>query len=58
MAIGFSDIQNNFYQKSILQLQQQAIINGYPEGYFRPDCSITRAEERGDFVKSFSECSR
>ncbi|MCT7952011.1 S-layer homology domain-containing protein [Ancylothrix sp. C2] len=35
MAIDFSDIQNHFYQKSILQLQQQAIINGYSEGDFR-----------------------
>lgn len=53
MAMGFSDIQNHFYQKSIVQLQQQAIINGYPEGDFRPNSSITRAEFAAILLKAF-----
>lgn len=53
MVIAFSDIQNHFYQKSIVQLQQQAIINGYPEGDFRPDSSITRAEFAAILLKAF-----
>lgn len=40
----FNDIQNHWGEASILLVAAHHIINGYPDGSFRPDVSITRAE--------------
>jgi hypothetical protein len=44
MAIAFSDIQNHWAQAPIAELVQRSLVNGYPDGSFRPDATITRAE--------------
>jgi len=40
----FSDRTGNQYEKAVTLLNSLGILNGYPDGTFRPDNSITRAE--------------
>ncbi|AFZ58786.1 family 10 glycosylhydrolase [Anabaena cylindrica FACHB-243] len=40
----FPDIQNHWARPFIEALAQRRILNGYPDGTFRPDNSVTRAE--------------
>lgn len=41
---SFPDIANHWAQTCIMQLATQDIISGYPDGTFRPDEAVTRAE--------------
>jgi len=41
---SFSDIDYSWYKTSILNLQRANIINGQPDGSYKPNWSITRAE--------------
>ncbi|MEC4818238.1 MAG: S-layer homology domain-containing protein [Scytonema sp. PMC 1069.18] len=43
-AQTYSDIQGHWAENCIQQLTQQGIISGYPNGTFRPDDIINRAE--------------
>ena len=43
-AAQFQDIQGSWARESIEQLNQKNIIGGYPDGNFKPNNSITRAE--------------
>ena len=40
----FPDIRNHWARPFIEDLAQRGILNGYPDGRFRPDNSVTRAE--------------
>ena len=40
----FSDVMDHQYVESILSIQDRDIVQGYPDGTFRPDQGITRAE--------------
>ena len=40
----FSDVMDHQYVESILSIQDRNIVQGYPDGTFRPDQGITRAE--------------
>ncbi|HBE17272.1 MAG TPA: hypothetical protein DEG17_20010 [Cyanobacteria bacterium UBA11149] len=40
----FNDIQGHWAESCIQQLAQQRIINGYPDGSFKPNAPVTRAE--------------
>lgn len=40
----FSDIESHWARAFIEALAQRKILNGYPNGTFRPDNSVTRAE--------------
>ena len=40
----FSDIEGHWAKESIEKVYAEGIVNGYPDGTFRPDESITRAE--------------
>ena len=40
----FSDVIDHPYAESILSIQDRNIVEGYPDGTFRPDQGITRAE--------------
>jgi uncharacterized lipoprotein YddW (UPF0748 family) len=40
----FNDVQGHWAQPCIEQLAQRRIINGYPDGSFKPNASVTRAE--------------
>ncbi|CFX01971.1 S-layer homology domain [Syntrophomonas zehnderi OL-4] len=43
-AANFSDIKNSWAKDSILRLAALGHVSGYPDGKFRPDNSMTRAE--------------
>ncbi|NJK39265.1 MAG: S-layer homology domain-containing protein [Oscillatoriales cyanobacterium SM2_3_0] len=43
-AFMLSDLGNNWAQAYITRLHQAKIISGYPDGSFRPDASVSRAE--------------
>ncbi len=40
----FSDIQGHWAQPCIQQLAQRRVLSGYPDGTFRPNAAVTRAE--------------
>lgn len=42
--IRFPDVQNHWARPFIEALTERSILNGYPNGTFRPDNSVTRAE--------------
>jgi hypothetical protein len=44
LAANFADVQGHWAQTSIERLSAQDIIGGYPNGTFRPNGNITRAE--------------
>ncbi|MDY6784819.1 MAG: family 10 glycosylhydrolase [Cyanobacteriota bacterium] len=48
-----SDIQNHWAKDCIQQLSQREIISGYPNGTFRPDRPVTRAEFAAIVNKAF-----
>ncbi len=42
---AFSDVNNNYWAKDfIAELSNRGIIKGFPDGSFRPDAPVTRAE--------------
>jgi hypothetical protein len=43
-AARFSDTQSNWAETCIGDLSQRNLISGYPDGSFRPDAPVTRAE--------------
>lgn len=43
-AKGFNDIYEHPAGENILNLGKQGVISGYPDGTFRPDNTLTRAE--------------
>jgi len=43
-ASSFKDIDKNWAKTSILRLSSLGYLSGYPDGKFKPDNSITRAE--------------
>jgi peptidoglycan hydrolase-like protein with peptidoglycan-binding domain len=44
MSAEFSDIANHWTKDCILALAERNLVNGYPDGSFRPDGMLTRAE--------------
>lgn len=44
VALGFSDINNHWNQQCITELAKRKLASGYPDGRFRPNNSVTRAE--------------
>jgi len=44
VAAGFSDIKNHWAQKEIFLITGSHIMSGYPDGTFKPDGNLTRAE--------------
>lgn len=50
----FSDIQTHWAQECILQLSTRGIISGYPDGTFRPNAPVTRAEFAALLNKAFA----
>ncbi len=42
--IAFSDISGHWAEKQIERIADKGIISGYPDGTFKPDAPITRAE--------------
>jgi hypothetical protein len=42
--VSFTDIYGHWAEENIRKAAAQGLINGYPDGTFRPDAPITRAE--------------
>lgn len=40
----FSDVDGHWAEETIIKFKEKNIISGYPDGTFRPDNSVTRAE--------------
>ncbi|MNM27325.1 Cellulosome-anchoring protein precursor [compost metagenome] len=53
-ATTFQDTASHWASKDISTAAKLGIINGYPDGSFRPDASITRAEFSTLVVKAFA----
>lgn len=51
----FNDIQGHWAESCIQQLAQQRIITGYPDGSFKPDAPVTRAEFAALIGKAFPD---
>ncbi|MCY7390956.1 MAG: S-layer homology domain-containing protein, partial [Leptolyngbyaceae cyanobacterium CAN_BIN12] len=54
----FSDVQGNWAQSCIAELTQKNIISGYPDGSFRPNNPVTRAEYAAMVGKAFPNAPR
>src|SRR4051794_35555867 len=52
LAAFFPDAQTNWARNAIQTLSDQGIITGYPNGAFRPEGLITRAEFSAIMVKA------
>ncbi len=50
----FSDIKNHWAEEFIAGLAQQGLVSGYPDGSFKPDRQITRAQYAALLVKAFN----
>ncbi|MDZ8052647.1 MAG: S-layer homology domain-containing protein [Aulosira sp. ZfuVER01] len=53
--IALSDIQGNWAQSFIELLNQRGIIEGFPDGTFRPDEPVTRAQFAAMLQKAFQK---
>lgn len=52
---SFNDIQGNWAQPCITTLAQRQIINGYPDGSFKPNAPVNRAEFAAMLAKAFPD---
>lgn len=52
--VNLSDVQGHWAQDYINQLVSMGAIGGYPDGTFKPDRNITRAEFTAILVKAFN----
>lgn len=55
---SFSDVQGSWAQACIVELTQKNIISGYPDGTFRPNSPVTRAEYASMVGKAFPNAPR
>ncbi len=55
---NLSDVQGHWAQACIESLAQRNIIRGYPDGSFRPEASVTRAEFAAMVNKAFPSAPR
>lgn len=55
---SFSDVQGSWAQSCITELSQRGIISGYPDGSFRPNNPVTRAEYAAMVGKAFPNAAR
>lgn len=51
----FSDITNHWASEGVVALAQRQIINGYPNGTFRPEARMSRAEFASVMLRVFSQ---
>ncbi|BDI18094.1 hypothetical protein ANSO36C_38960 [Nostoc cf. commune SO-36] len=58
IATPFSDIQNHWARLFITALAQRRIVNGLPNGTYRPDSSVTRAEFAAIIANAFGTVSK
>ncbi|AXI00528.1 S-layer homology domain-containing protein [Sporosarcina sp. PTS2304] len=51
-ATSFSDVEKHWAKKEIMYLSERNIIGGYPDGTFKPNEAITRAQAASMLVKA------
>ncbi|WP_309123320.1 S-layer homology domain-containing protein [Paenibacillus sp.] len=51
---NFTDIAGHWAQRSILDLAERGAVTGYPDGSFRPDRTVTRAEFAAMLVRALN----
>ena len=54
-STSFPDIRNHWARQFIEALAKRRILNGYPDGSFRPDHSVTRAEFAAIITSTFDQ---
>ena len=54
----FQDIQGHWAQPCIEQLLQEKVLSGYPDGTFRPEKAVTRAEFAAMVGKAFPQVEK
>jgi hypothetical protein len=54
----FSDTQGSWAQSCIAELSQRNIVSGYPDGSFRPNAPVNRAEFAAMVGKAFPNAAR
>lgn len=54
---NFSDIQSYWARDCIQELASRKIVSGYPDGQFRPEASVTRAEFAAMVQKAFPQAT-
>lgn len=55
-AAGFSDVSSNYWAANFIQaLSSRGIIKGYPDGSFKPENPVTRAEFAAMIGQAFSK---
>lgn len=53
-GLVYSDVEGTEYETAVISLSEKGIISGYPDGTFRPEASITRAEASMILVKAMN----
>lgn len=53
--VAFKDLKNHWAQKDIENLAAAGVLGGYPDGTFRPDKTVSRAEAAAVFAKVLRE---
>ncbi|WP_414623639.1 S-layer homology domain-containing protein [Calothrix sp. CCY 0018] len=57
-STNFPDIKNHWAKEFIEALATRRILNGYPDGSFRPNHSVTRAEFAAIITSTFDQISK
>ena len=57
-STNFPDIKNHWARQFIEALATRRILNGYPDGSFRPNHSVTRAEFAAIITSTFHQISK
>ncbi|MFW9264455.1 S-layer homology domain-containing protein [Nostoc sp. CALU 546] len=56
LQVGFSDVSTNYWAKDfIAELASMEILEGFPDGTFRPDAPVTRAQFAAMLRKAFTK---
>jgi hypothetical protein len=56
LAASFSDVKDNYWaSKEIKALVEQGVIQGYPDGSFKPENSVTRSEFAKMVIKALDK---
>ncbi|MBC1221244.1 S-layer homology domain-containing protein [Nostoc sp. UCD121] len=56
LQVGFSDVSTNYWAKDfIAELASMQILEGFPDGTFRPDAPVTRAQFAAMLRKAFAK---
>jgi hypothetical protein len=56
-ALAFSDTQNYWAKDCVQQLGERKLLTGYPDGSFRPNATVTRAEAAVLMLNAFPDAA-